>query len=162
MSNIGSVHAPFGVIHSRNIKNLAVLKWLAENAADHPESVIVHGYSAKQEYPTFNHIPQKFQLVDVKNARVRKIKEKPEVLVDDQIIWVDDHPSVGTRIGKLFGLKKERRLYEGAVTKYGLPSKKGKRDHLYHIRFDDGDECDWGQTAFETSHTTMAHFYDDV
>jgi hypothetical protein len=60
MSEFGTVHAPFGYIHCRDIQNLAVLKWLAENAKDHPESV-TNIVGRSREYPTFVHMPQKVQ-----------------------------------------------------------------------------------------------------
>jgi hypothetical protein len=70
-----SYPAPFGYIHCRDIQNLAVLKWLAENAADHPESV-TNIVGRSREYPTFVHMPQKVQgfVSNSKTSSVFKIQ----------------------------------------------------------------------------------------
>jgi len=171
-----SYPAPFGYIHCSNIQNLAVLKWLAENAADHPESVTnIVGRSS--EYPTFVHMPQKVQgfisnlktssnfknkngedlnktvdkkrrtKCDVYKTVRRKVQKINE---DDTVVWTKEHSSVGVEVAMYFTIDDKIKLYKGTVVKYGLPSKEGAIDHLYGIRFEeDDDECDWDQSEYE-------------
>jgi hypothetical protein len=184
--------APFGYIHCRDIQNLAVLKWLAENAADHPESV-TNIVGRSREYPTFVHMPQKVQGV-IKKPITSSLKEiETEDITDtvgkkrtnkyvfhngvkksakpgsahrnadnttsgtcvnkfgeeDKVVWTNVHSTVGDEVAMYFEINGKMKLFKGTVFKYGLPSKDGMMDHLYGIRFEDGDECDWDQDEYE-------------
>jgi hypothetical protein len=78
-----------------------------------------------------------------------KIPKTTTKMDEDKIVWTLEHSSIGAEVAMYFDVDDEMKLYEGTVTKYGLPSADGELDHLYHIRFKaDDDECDWGEDEF--------------
>lgn len=81
----------------------------------------------------------------------QKIKVIEHVLADveDEFNWTQENEFVGIKVAKYYGKGKKRKWYSGVVTKYAPPSNDCKKDQLYHICFEDEDESDWEEDAFQ-------------
>jgi hypothetical protein len=87
---------------------------------------------------------------DFDEAEYRKGVELFIAHFTEDIQWVTDHPSVGKKVAAYFTLSaKKKKLFFGEVKKYGPPSEPEKRDQLYHVVWDDGDEEDYDEDDFQ-------------
>ena len=76
-------------------------------------------------------------------------------LYDLQFLWSSNHSSVGTNVAAYFRQYSDK-PYRGRVTRYLAATQPGAGDELYHIVWDDGDECDYGPTELATSVSLFA------
>jgi hypothetical protein len=84
-------------------------------------------------------------------AAAAKETEVEETEDEEETAWTTDHPHVKNRVAvaKYFdapkGRGRARVLYVGHVVKYAPPSRKGARDQLYKIKYQDGDTEDFDE-----------------
>eukprot|EP01038_Epipyxis_sp_PR26KG_P010039 gene10039-13497_t len=72
----------------------------------------------------------------------------------EEIQWTSSHAIIGKRVAQYFEIRlgKEKsskyglKPFFGTVLKYAPPSKPRLRDQIYHIAWEDGDECDYDET----------------
>jgi hypothetical protein len=64
---------------------------------------------------------------------------------NENIEWTEVHEKVGVTVAKYFYVDNVKTLFYGEVTKYAAPSKKGRKNQLYHVVFTDNDEEDWNE-----------------
>lgn len=95
-------------------------------------------------------------LVDIENGdRERndpdeEEEDDEEEEVEDKVEWTKEHESIGMNVMALFKLKNKikRKKFQGHVTRYLPESRPGAKDELYHIVWEDDDECDYGRQEF--------------
>lgn len=66
----------------------------------------------------------------------------------DKIRWTETHESIGTNVAARFfptQSQKRGRIYFGVVKQFAPESSSGKKDQLYHIVWQDGDEQDYDE-----------------
>jgi hypothetical protein len=66
-----------------------------------------------------------------------------------ELPWTEDHPVVGTLVAGVFSVNQQNKIYQGRVLRYCPPSAEGKKDHLYHIKWEDSDEEDYDDKQLE-------------
>jgi hypothetical protein len=91
--------------------------------------------------------------VEVAEEESSEDEEEPE--------WITaDHPIIGKQVANIFqvsddenpsALPKKSKIFYGTVTKYAPPSKPKKKDQLYHIQWEDGDEQDFDEQEYLTA-----------
>jgi hypothetical protein len=75
--------------------------------------------------------------------------KKDENNEDDD--WTKDHSSVGTNVASYFPVGRGKQLFSGKVTRYAPETKKGAKDQLYHIVWQDDDEEDYSENEYQAA-----------
>jgi hypothetical protein len=68
---------------------------------------------------------------------------------DDPAVWTKRHQSIGLQVAANFKVNRRDQLFIGEISEYCPPSARGKHDQLYHVRWEDGDECDYDEADFQ-------------
>jgi hypothetical protein len=87
--------------------------------------------------------------------------EKEKSTDEEEPEWITaDHPIIGKHVANIFQVSddenpsahpKKSKIFYGTVTKYAPPSKPKKKDQLYHIQWEDGDEQDFDEQEYLTA-----------
>ena len=76
-----------------------------------------------------------------------KTKPEPEPEPEAEVLWTEDHKSIGSKIASYF--PPQQQPFIGKVTRYGPPSAEGAEDQLYHVEYDDGDSQDCDENDYQ-------------
>lgn len=92
-------------------------------------------------------------LIDVQDGQGQPEEEVDQPTEADDEEWSTEHESVGMNVMALFypdkRNKMKRKKFQGQVTRYLPESRPGAKDELYHILWEDNDECDYDRKQFK-------------
>jgi hypothetical protein len=158
--------------HSINVKNTSqpvsvesssqpLAEQLPTTSSTSTENVVGKpAFIAARSAGTFNEDDD--DLVEVDNDDQREGEQEDhseeENGDEEEVQWITEHESIGMNVMALFSVKKnlKRKKFQGKVTRFLPESRRGAKDELYHIVWEDNDECDYNTQEFKAGRKMYA------
>lgn len=118
----------------------AVVDSPSRQTSSNSKKVFSASKSASKKESDFSAAKKKLTASSSKRNTKAEEEEEQEVDTDE---WTTEHESVGTKVAAVFKVRGKSKIYQGEVVRYCPPTAAGKKDQLYHVRWEDSDEEDY-------------------